>query len=177
MRILLINGPNLNTLGEREPDVYGTTTLPEIEARASEKARELGAELRSFQSNHEGAIVDFIQTEAPDADGIVINGGAFTHYSLALRDALASAGKPAIEVHISNIYGREPFRQSSVTAGVCRGIIAGLGTYGYLAAIEALVQELRPRRRRPARKTTSRKTSSRKSAPRKTSARKSTRRR
>lgn len=139
MRILLINGPNLNTLGRREPEIYGTTTLADIEARASDRARELGAELRPFQSNHEGAIIDFIQREAPDADGIVINGGAFTHYSLALRDALASAGKPAIEVHISNIYGREPFRRRSVTAGVCRGVIAGLGARGYLAAIEALV--------------------------------------
>ncbi|MDP3767048.1 MAG: type II 3-dehydroquinate dehydratase, partial [Dehalococcoidia bacterium] len=139
MRILLINGPNLNMLGEREPEVYGRLTLAEIESKVAERAKALGAELRSFQSNHEGAIVDFIQQEAPAADGLIINGGALTHYGLSLRDALAGAGKPAIEVHISNIYGRERFRRRSVTADVCRGLIAGLGWHGYVAALEALV--------------------------------------
>ena len=141
MRVLLINGPNLNMLGQREPEVYGTLSLPEIEARVGERAKALGVELKTFQSNHEGAIVDFIQQEAAGAGGIIINGGALTHYGLSLRDALAGAGVPAIEVHISNIHGREPFRRRSVTAGVCKGIIAGLGWYGYIAALEALAQE------------------------------------
>lgn len=141
MRILLINGPNLNLLGQREPDIYGTLTLADIEARVAERAKALNVELRTFQSNHEGAIVDFLQQEAPTADGIILNGGALTHYGLSLRDALLAVGKPAIEVHISNIYGRERYRQRSVTADVCRGIIAGLGWYGYIAALEALAQE------------------------------------
>lgn len=140
MRILLINGPNLNTLGQREPEVYGHLTLQDIERRVAERAKALGAELRVFQSNHEGAIIDFLQKEAPQADGIIINPGALTHYGLSLRDALAATSKPAIEVHISNIYGRERFRRRSVTADVCRGVVAGLGWYGYVAALEALVE-------------------------------------
>jgi 3-dehydroquinate dehydratase-2 len=138
MRILLINGPNLNTLGTREPDVYGNVTLPEIEARVREKAGALNVEVRAFQSNGEGALIDFIQAEAPDAAGIIINPGALTHYSFALRDALAASGLPAIEVHISNIYGREHFRRRSVTAACCLGIVAGLGWRGYVAALESL---------------------------------------
>ncbi len=143
MRILLINGPNLNTLGEREPDIYGALTLPDIEARVREEAQSLDVELRAFQSNHEGEIIDFIQAEAPNSAGIIINPGALTHYSLALRDALAACGLPVVEVHISNIYGREPFRHHSVTAGVSRGLIAGLGWRGYLAALRSLVETLR----------------------------------
>lgn len=141
MRILLINGPNLNMLGQREPEIYGTLTLADIEARVTERAKQLGAEITPFQSNHEGAIVDFIQQEQGGADGIIINGGALTHYGLSLRDALAGAGIPAIEVHISNIHGREPFRRRSLTGGVCKGVIAGLGWYGYIAALEALAGE------------------------------------
>ena len=143
MRILLINGPNLNTLGTREPDVYGNTTLSEIEARVREKASALNVEVRAFQSNSEGALIDFIQAEAPDAAGIIINPGALTHYSFALRDALAASGLPAIEVHISNIYGREHFRRRSVTAACCWGIVAGLGWRGYVAAFDALVEMMR----------------------------------
>ena len=140
MRILLINGPNLNTLGQREPEVYGTLTLADIETKVAERAKALGAELRAYQSNHEGALVDFLQQEAAAADGIIINPGALSHYGLSLRDALAGTGKPTIEVHISNIHGREPFRRRSVTAAVCRGVIAGLGWRGYLAALDVLVE-------------------------------------
>jgi 3-dehydroquinate dehydratase-2 len=148
MRILLINGPNLNMLGQREPEIYGRLTLKQIETKVAERAKALGAELRAFQSNHEGAIIDFLQQEAPKADGIIINAGALTHYGLALRDTLAAVGKPAIEVHISNIYGRDWFRRRSVTADVCRGMVAGLGWFGYIAALEALVEELGKGRRK-----------------------------
>jgi 3-dehydroquinate dehydratase-2 len=147
MRILLINGPNLNMLGQREPEIYGRLTLKQIEAKVAERAKALGAEVHTFQSNHEGAIIDFLQQEAPKADGIIINAGALTHYGLALRDALAAVGKPAIEVHISNIYGRDRFRRRSVTADVCRGMVAGLGWFGYIAALEALVEEIGKGRR------------------------------
>ena len=140
MRVLLINGPNLNTLGQREPEVYGRLTLADIEARVAERAKALDVELRTFQSNHEGAIIDYLQQEAAAADGIIINPGALTHYGLSLRDALAAADKPAIEVHISNVHGRERFRRRSVTADVCRGVVAGLGWFGYIAALEALVE-------------------------------------
>ena len=143
MRILLINGPNLNTLGQREPQVYGSATLQEIEARVAERAAALGAEVKAFQSNHEGAMVDFIQREAAGAEGMIINPGALTHYGLSLRDAIAARGLPAIEVHISNIYGREWFRRRSVTADVCRGLVAGLGWRGYVVALEALVEMLK----------------------------------
>lgn len=143
MRILLINGPNLNTLGEREPETYGDLTLQEIEARVAERAGALGAEIRPFQSNHEGAVIDFIQGEAGEADGIIINPGALTHYGLSLRDAIAASGLPAIEVHISNIYGRERFRRRSVTADVCRGLVAGLGWRGYVLALEAMAEMVR----------------------------------
>ena len=139
MRILLINGPNLNTLGTREPEIYGTLTLADIEQRVSDRAKQLGAEIRAFQSNSEGAIIDYLQQESPAADAIIINGGALTHYGLSLRDALAGCGIPAIEVHISNIYAREPFRRRSVTGAACRGVITGLGWRGYICALEALV--------------------------------------
>jgi 3-dehydroquinate dehydratase-2 len=138
VRILLINGPNLNLLGTREPETYGRDTLDEIVGRVSERARALDAEVRSFQSNHEGAIIDFIQAESPGADGIIINPGALTHYGLSLRDALAATRLPIVEVHISNIYTREAFRRRSVTAEVSTGLIAGLGWRGYLLALEAV---------------------------------------
>jgi len=140
MRILLINGPNLNLLGVREPDIYGTVTLDEIVARVSDRARTLGAEVTAFQSNHEGAIIDFVQAESAGADGIVINPGALTHYGRSLRDALGACGLPIVEVHISNIFTRERFRRRSVTAEVSTGLIAGLGWRGYLLALEAVVE-------------------------------------
>ncbi len=147
MRILLINGPNLNLLGQREPEIYGRLTLKEIEAQVSERAKALGADVRAFQSNHEGDIVDFLQKEGPGADGIIINAGALTHYGLSIRDALISVGKPAIEVHISNVHARDWYRRRSVMADICTGVIAGLGSYGYIAALEALVEQPPPPRK------------------------------
>jgi 3-dehydroquinate dehydratase-2 len=146
MRILLINGPNLNLLGQREPEIYGRLTLKEIEVKVSERAKALGADVRAFQSNHEGDIVDFLQKEGPGADGIIINAGALTHYGLSIRDALIGVGKPAIEVHISNVHARDWYRRRSVMADICTGVIAGLGSYGYLAALEALVDQSQPRK-------------------------------
>lgn len=139
MRILLVNGPNLNTLGQRQPHIYGTLTLADIVARVRERAQGHGAEILDFQSNHEGALIDFLQAEAPSADGIIINGGAYTHTSIALRDALAATDLPVVEIHISNIYAREGFRQHSYISGIARGLITGLGWRGYLAALDGLV--------------------------------------
>jgi 3-dehydroquinate dehydratase-2 len=138
MRFLLINGPNLNTLGKRRPEVYGSLALSEIEERVAQRAAELGIEVRPFQSNHEGAIIDFIQTEAEQARAIIINPGALTHYGLSLRDALEGCGLPFIEVHLSNIHAREPFRRRSVMADIAQGQIAGQGWRGYILALEAL---------------------------------------
>ena len=135
---LLINGPNLNFLGRRDPAFYGATTLHDIEQRLTERATSLGHDLGSFQSNSEGAIIDFIQDNWERSRGIIINPGALTHYGYALRDALADASVPVIEVHISNIYAREDFRSHSVIAPVARGQISGLGWRGYLAALDLL---------------------------------------
>ena len=139
MTLLVINGPNLNLLGQRDPDIYGTMTLAAIEEKIRERAKELGTEIAFFQSNSEGTLIDHIQQKAPGSQGVIINPGAYTHYSLALRDTLANLQVPIIEVHISNIHGREPFRRRSVTAPVVRGQISGLGWRGYLAALEYLV--------------------------------------
>ena len=141
MKILVINGPNLNNLGKREPGYYGVKTLTDIEDLIQKKAQDLDALVELLQSNHEGAIVDCIQTEAQDADGIVINAGALTHYGISLRDALADSRLPFIEVHLSNIHARETFRHHSVFAELAVGQIAGLGYKGYLYALEFLVEQ------------------------------------
>jgi 3-dehydroquinate dehydratase-2 len=139
MRVLLINGPNLNTLGQREPEVYGRDTLFDIVTRVEERARELGAAVLPFQSNHEGALIDFIEEQAGSADGLIINPGAYGHTSIALRDAIAGSRLPAVEVHISNVWAREPFRHRSVISAVCKGVISGLGWRGYLYALDSLL--------------------------------------
>ena len=143
MKILVINGPNLNMLGKRETGHYGSETLADIEGRISDRAGELGAEVEFFQSNHEGSIVDFIQESTVGADGVVINAGALTHYGVSVRDALQDSKLPFVEVHISNIHAREDFRHHSVLADVAAGQIAGLGLNGYLYALDYLVGTLK----------------------------------
>ncbi len=138
-KILVLHGPNLNMLGTREPEIYGRATLEQINDQLRGTANSLGSEVEAFQSNSEGELIDIIQKKGAASDGLIVNLGAYTHYSLALRDAIAGLAKPTIEVHISNIYAREPFRHTSVTAPVCRGLITGLGWRGYVLALEALV--------------------------------------
>lgn len=140
MKIAVINGPNLNLLGRREPHIYGTDTLDDIARRIGEMTTGLGVELEFFQSNSEGAIIDELHAARYErgVDAVVINPGAYTHYSIAIRDAIAAIEIPVIEVHLSNIHAREPFREHSVIAAVCKGRIEGLGWRGYVAAVRVL---------------------------------------
>lgn len=142
-KILLVNGPNLNLLGTREPEVYGSTTLADVEKAAAEQAAVAGASIACFQSNHEGALIDRIHAARTEGvDAIVINPGGLTHTSIALRDALAGVAIPFVEVHISNIHKRESFRHHSYLSGIAVGVICGLGVDGYPAAIEFALKKL-----------------------------------
>lgn len=139
MKILFLNGPNLNLLGQREPEIYGRTTLADIEARVRERAEAYGAEIDFRQTNHEGELLTWIQEARGKADVIVINAAAYTHTSVALRDAIAAAGVPTIEIHLSNVHAREEFRHKSLIAAVCRGQIVGFGSNSYVLAVDAAV--------------------------------------
>jgi 3-dehydroquinate dehydratase-2 len=141
MNILVLHGPNLNLLGTREPEVYGSMTLDDINARLEETAAANGATLRILQSNHEGALIDAIHEARGWADGLIVNPGGYTHTSVALRDAISAVEIPAIEVHLSNVFAREPFRHHSYISPVCLGVISGLGWMGYQLALERLLAE------------------------------------
>jgi 3-dehydroquinate dehydratase-2 len=137
-RVVVVNGPNLNLLGRREPEIYGTRSLDDLNKNVEAKAKQLGWDVSLYQSNHEGEIIDFLQQHGPGSVGIVINPGAFSHYSIALYDCLQALALPVVEVHLSNIHAREEFRSRSVTARAARGVITGLGFAGYELALEYL---------------------------------------
>ncbi len=143
-RVLVLNGPNLGSLGCRDPHLYGSETLAEVERRLCDRAAELGVELRCEQSNHEGVLIDLLEAERETADGCIINPGGLSHVSIALADALRTFARPVIEVHLSNIHAREQYRHTSLTAEAARGVIAGLGADGYRLALEALTRLLTP---------------------------------
>lgn len=140
-RILIVHGPNLNLLGERKPDVYGSQTLADVDELVRETADATGIDVRFFQSNHEGDLIDRLHEERHWADGVIINPGALTHYSYALRDAIEAIGRPTVEVHLSDIHGREPFRRRSVLKDVCVAQVSGKGAQSYVEAMERLRNE------------------------------------
>ena len=142
MKIIVLNGPNLNRLGKRQPDVYGSTTLADVEQMIASRAASHGAEVECFQSNHEGELIEKVHAAADAGLPVIINPGGFTHTSVALRDALAEVADGAgfVEVHISNVHSREPFRHHSYLSLIARGVIAGLGVFGYVAAVDYLCQ-------------------------------------
>ena len=144
--VFVLNGPNLNLLGSREPGIYGRTTLPEAVEAVRLRARERGAELEAIQSNGEGGLTDAIQSAAGRFDGLILNPGAYTHTSLAIRDAIQGVAVPCVEVHLSNVHAREDFRQRSLTAPACVGVIAGFGTQGYCLALDGLLAYLEARK-------------------------------
>lgn len=145
-RVFVLNGPNLNLLGSREPEIYGATTLADIEAEAKKRGGQLGLEVDFRQTNHEGQLVDWIQEARTKAQGVILNAGAYTHTSVAVHDALKALSIPIIEVHISNPYRREPFRHVSYVSSVATGVICGLGAQGYTLALEAIAKLATPKK-------------------------------
>lgn len=143
LRVVVVHGPNLNLLGSREPQVYGSATLAEVDAGLAGLAESLGARTESFQANGEGELVDFVQLAASRAEGFLVNAGAYTHTSVALRDALVGVSRPFVEVHLSNVFAREPFRHHSYLADRAVGVVAGFGSESYLLGLRALVSHLR----------------------------------
>jgi 3-dehydroquinate dehydratase-2 len=141
-RILVINGPNLNLLGLREPEVYGHETLADIVGELRSYAEDRGVELSDFQSNSEGELVTAIHGARETVDGIILNAGAYTHYSIAIRDAISGISLPVVETHLSNVHAREPFRHETVLAPVCVGVVAGFGRHSYFVALDALLRHL-----------------------------------
>ena len=149
MNILIINGPNLNLLGKREPGIYGDDSLEEIQREILEKAKKMNIEVAFFQSNHEGSIIDALHEAMDSYDGVVLNAGAYTHYSYAIRDAIAAIKMPVVEIHLSNVHAREEFRHTSVIAPVCVGSIAGFGKKSYILGLRAVAWTISERKDKP----------------------------